>query len=384
MKSSNLKIAIVGAGINGLGIGWALAECGVSVDIFERGKAGRATSWAAAGMLAAASEAEPLEDAVMALHLHSQSLWPSFAARLEQASGQGIDYRNEGTLIIASERDEVDRLRFRYDYARSVGLDVEWLSGSAVREKEPGLGPSTRAAISIPQDHQVDNRKIVQALHRAALTAGATLHEDSDAALDYSSGRVVGVIAGKDRIPADLVILANGPWAGAINLPPLVLPPVRPIKGQAFALQAQPDYLRHVLWARGVYIVPRLDGRLIVGATVEEKGFDENLTAGGMLSLLHSAWHALPDIQELPLLESWVGFRPGSPDDAPIFGESGVPGLVYACGHNRNGFLLLPATIDATVSCVLRDKLPDFAKNFTMERFARSQALGVSSVAIPA
>ncbi len=363
-----IKVAIIGAGVNGLGIGWRLAQSGCIVDIFDRGEAGRGASWAAAGMLAAASEVEPQEEGVLKLHLHSQRLWPAFTKELEASSGIGIDYRSEGTLILATG-DEVDRLRFRYEHMRALDLDVEWLSANAARDAEPALGPTLRGAISAPQDHQVDNRKVTMALHKAALTAGARLHEHSEVTLD--SGKVI--VHGKIH-DADIVILAAGAWAGE-----LADVPVRPVKGQAISLQAAPYFLSHVIWTRGAYIVPRRDGRLIIGATVEEKGFDDSITAGGMLTLLHSAWHALPDIQELPILETWAGFRPGSPDDAPILGY-GPANIVYCCGHNRNGIMLLPAMIEAISQLVLSGSLPDLAASFTMDRFIKER----NHVAVPA
>jgi glycine oxidase len=178
-------------------------------------------------------------------------------------------------------------------------------------------------------------------------------------------------------VPADIVVLAAGAWSrGIVGLPPARRPPVRPIKGQMLALRmdAAAPLLCHVLWAPGVYLVPRRDGRLIVGATVEEKGFDDQVTAGGMLTLLEAAWRAIPAIEELPIEEVWVGHRPGSRDDAPILGPGPLDGLFYATGHHRNGILLAPITADAMARLVLDNVVEPAIRPFGLERFLPARA----------
>ena len=178
-------------------------------------------------------------------------------------------------------------------------------------------------------------------------------------------------------VTADIVVLAAGAWSRTIGgLPPDRRPPVRPIKGQMLALRmdAAAPLLSHVLWAPGVYLVPRRDGRLIVGATVEEKGFDETITAGGLLTLLEAAWRAIPAVEELPVDEIWVGHRPGSRDDAPILGPGPLDGLFYATGHHRNGILLAPVTADAMARLILDDVVEPAIKPFGLERFLPARA----------
>jgi glycine oxidase len=358
----------------GLGVGWRLAAAGCTVDLFDRGEAGRGASWAAAGMLAAGIETEPSEEGLSALNRQAQQCWPAFAAELEGATGIDLGLRQEGTLVVALTRDDVEQLRFTFDFQRRLGIELTWLTGREARGREPHLHPGTVAAIYSPGDHQVDNRALVRALKQAFVDAGGRLHEHTPvAAIDSEGGRATGVRIGNTRQPADAVLLAAGAWSRAIDgLPPLARPPVRPIKGQMLALRMDPaqPVLRHVVWAPKVYLVPRHNGRLVIGGTVEERGFDEDLTAGGILSLLEASWRALPTIEELPIDEMWVGFRPGSRDDAPILGPTPIDGLTVATGHHRNGILLAPITIDMISRHMLTGEVDPAIRPFGIARFA--------------
>jgi glycine oxidase len=376
---SRPSVGIIGAGVSGLGIGWRLAAAGCKVDVYDRAEQpGRAASWAAAGMLAASAEAEPGEEMLLALDLTSQAMWPGFAAELAAASGITVEYRDEGILIVALDRDDAEALRFNYDYQRGQGLNVEWLSGRDARKREPFLSPNVCAGVYSPGDHQVENRRLVDALVAAYRAAGGTLITGTEvAAVDIEAGRVRGlVLAGEaaEHRPYDMVVIAAGAWSRAIEgLPAELRPPVRPLKGQMLAVQMDPrdPLLRHVVWAPGVYLVPRNDGRLLIGATVEEKGFDATLTAGGMLDLLRDTWEALPGVTELPIVETWVGHRPSSRDDAPILGPTPVEGLVMATGHHRNGILLAPVTADAVSHYILTGEVMPAIAPFSIDRFAR-------------
>jgi len=356
-----------------LGIGWRLAQAGCSVDVFERDIAGRAASWAAAGMLAANVETEPGEESLLALNLESQAAWPAFAATLEAASGVALGYRDEGTLVVAAHRDDAAELRNTFEFQRGLGLDITWLTGGQARRLEPHLAPAVSVAVLSEKDHQVDNRQLVRALQTAFARAGGRLHEGvAVEAVDVAAGRVRGVRAGGRRVEADVVLLAAGAWSYDIDgLPPTSRPPVRPLKGQMLSLRMDPraPIVDRVLWGPGIYIVPRRDGTLILGATVEDKGFDSELTAGGIHRLLEAAWEILPQIEELPIGEMWVGFRPTSRDDAPILGPTPVEGLVIATGHHRNGVLLAPLTIDAVSAFVLDGTLDPAIEPFGIGRF---------------
>ncbi|HYL49545.1 MAG TPA: glycine oxidase ThiO [Stellaceae bacterium] len=373
MKRPSEPVAIIGGGAIGLAIGWRLAQRGVPVTIYERGEAGHGASWAAAGMLAAGVETEPGEGDLAALNRRSLALWPEFAAAVEQASGLSVDLRREGTLMIALNRDDAAQLRFTYDFQREHGIVLEWLSPREALAREPRLNPSLAAAVYSPGDYQADNRMLVRALKRAFLAAGGTLREHAPvSAIEVSAGRVTGLVVGDTRIEVSIVVLAAGAWSGEIaGLPAEARAPVRPVKGQMLALKMDPasPLLRHVVWAPRAYLVPRQDGRLIVGGTVEEKGFDGDLTAGGIFALLEGAWRAVPGTEELAIDEMWVGFRPGSRDDAPLLGPSSVAGLVHATGHYRNGILLTPVTADLIAHYLLSGEIDAAMAPFTPSRF---------------
>jgi glycine oxidase len=371
------EVIIIGAGVVGLGAAWRLAQRGAAVTVFDKGRAGQGASHAAAGMLAACAEAEPGEEALVALGRLSQSLWPDFAAELEQASGLSVDLRREGTLLLALTADDQKRLHHHLAFQQGLGLPLEWISAAEVRRREPHLAAAIAGAIWSPEDHQVDNRKLAAALRIAAERAGATIREHTPVErIIVANGRASGIaLADGTEILADVVVLAAGAWSRAIaGLPPALRPPVRPVKGQMIALAMDVPLIRQVVWAPGVYLVPRNDGRLLLGATVEEKGFDTALTAGGVLSLLEAAWRALPAIEELPVAEMWVGHRPGSRDDAPILGPGPVEGLVYATGHHRNGILLAPVTANAVARLVLDGVVDPPIRPFGIDRFAPALA----------
>jgi len=377
------RTVIIGAGVVGLAIAWRLAQAGCAVVVYDRGAAGRGASWAAAGMLAAAVETEPGEETLLGLTLESQRLWPDFARELETACGTSVGYRDEGTIVVALTRDDAEQLRFTYEFHKRLGLDVEWLSGAAARQREPHLRPGIPAAVASPRDHQVENRALAHALAVAAKAAGAVINEHCPVCeVDLAGERVSGVVTARGREPADVVVLAAGAWSREIGgIPPASVPPVRPIKGQMLALRMDPEapLLHHVIWLPRGYLVPRRDGRLVIGATVEERGFDDNITAGGLLALIEGAWRAVPAIEELPVAETWVGFRPGSRDDAPMLGPSAVEGLVIATGHHRNGILLTPVTAAAISNFVLSGRWPDSLRPFSPERFTAASAVGPGS-----
>jgi glycine oxidase len=372
------RIAIIGAGVVGLGIAWRLAGR-ADVLLFDRGKAGAGASHAAAGMLAACCEAEPGEEDLVALGRESQARWPSFAEELREASGIDVELRDEGTLILALTADDQAELAQQLQFQQRLGLPLEWLSASATRAHEPHLAGKLAGAVFSPQDHQVDNRKLVAGLRIAAEAAGAEIHEQRPVKeIAVVAGRAEGVVLEDGtHVAADRVVLAAGAWSrGIAGLPQDRRPPVRPVKGQILTLRmnAAAPILSHVLWAPGAYMVPRRDGRLILGATVEEKGFDETITAGGMLTLLEAAWRAIPAIEELPVEEILVGHRPGSRDDAPILGRGPLENLFYATGHYRNGILLAPVTAGAMARLILDDTLEPALKPFGLERFLPARA----------
>jgi glycine oxidase len=290
-----------------------------------------------------------------------------------------VGLRREGTLVVALTADDQARLNHQLVFQLALGLPLQWISAAETRRREPHLAGKLAGAVFSPEDHQIDNRQLAAALRLAAEAAGANISEDRPVgAISSHGGRVDGIVlADGARIAADVVVLAAGAWSRSIaGLAPELRPPVRPIKGQMLALRMDPaaPLLTHVVWAPGAYLVPRRDGRLLVGATVEEKGYDTSLTAGGMLTLLEAAWRVVPAVEELPIDEMWVGHRPGSRDDAPILGAGEMDGLIYATGHHRNGILLTPITADAIARLVLDGVAEPAIRPFGIERFASPRA----------
>jgi glycine oxidase len=370
----SVDVAIVGGGVIGLSIAWRLAAAGLKVAVFERDEVGSGASLAATGMLAAATELEPGGADLLALALESQRAWPRFRDELEAQAGLDIDYRAEGTLTVAIGRDEVDRLRFRHELQARHGLATRWFDGAAARALEPALRPSVAAGIFCAEDHQVDPRRLVPALRRAAAARGATICEQLPVlTLDIAGGRVGGVVTSHGRCRASTVVIANGAWAGSGDvLGDAIAVPVRPLKGQALALRAtaRTGVPAHVVWTEQVHLAPKAGGRLLVGATVEECGFDPAVTAGAVLALLDGARRALPSVEDMEIEAVWTGFRPTSDDDAPILGVTPIAGLVLATGHHRNGILLAPVTAQAIRDLVTAGEMAGAATHFGLARFA--------------
>jgi glycine oxidase len=377
-------VAVIGAGVVGLSIAWRLLRDGLSVAVFDRAAVGAGTSFAAAGMLAAAAEHEAGGDELLALALESQRLWPEFRAELEAESGIGIDYRDDGTLVVAIGRDEVERLRFRYEHHRRSGLGTAWLSSRDIRALEPGLSPSVAAGLWCPDDHQVDPRGVVPALARAVRSRGGLIFENcAVTALDRAGGRIVGVTTAAGPCRARTVVAATGVWSGDGLLPPEIEIPVRPVKGQSLALRTtrQTGTVARVVWTDQVYLAPKDNGRLIVGATMEDAGFNSAITAGGVLALLEGVHRILPSSEEMEIEAIWSGFRPTSDDDAPILGATGVPGLLVATGHHRNGILLAPITAQAIAQLVTAGTMTGAAQRFGLSRF-EAQRAGAASTGV--
>jgi glycine oxidase len=366
-----VDVAVVGAGVIGLSIAWRLALRGLSVAVFERATAGAGASLAATGMLAAAAEHEPGCRDLLALALESQRQWPQFRAALEAQSGRDIDFRESGTLVVALGRDEVERLRFRHDLHKRCGLPTRWLGAPEVRAMEPALRPSVAAGLYCADDHQVDPRLVIAALRAAYVAAGGHLSEHCAATgLDLEGGRIAGLVTARGSCRAPAVVLTAGAWTGEV-LPPGLTVPVRPLKGQALAVRTSPDTgtLTHIVWTEQIHMAPKGDGRLIIGATVEERGFDDAITAGGLYALLEGARRAFPAIEEMAIEAVWTGFRPSSIDDAPILGATSIPGLALATGHHRNGYLLAPATAFAMEALIADGALLAVARPFGLDRF---------------
>ena len=344
-------VVVVGAGAIGLACAWRAAQRGLSVCVIDRGRPGEGASEVAAGMLVPVTEVDFGEERLVALKLASSDAYPAFIAEIEEASGLETGYRREGALYVALDRDEAEALRRLHELQRSLGLAAEWLTGAAARDLERGLSPSCAGAIFAPGDGQVDPRALVDALEVTAQRAGVRIVtgiEVVSASVDRDRIRGVETADG-ERYEADHVVVASGAWSGeAAWLPEHARPPVRPVKGQIVHLAGPPGFLArlpvHTQW---VYVVPRPNGRVVIGATVEERGFDVTVTAGAVLELLREGYRVLPDVSELEYSGVRAGLRPGSRDNVPLIGPGALEGLVLATGHYRSGILLTPVTADA-------------------------------------
>jgi len=373
---------VVGGGVIGLGIAWRAALAGMAVTVVDEAP-GRGASWAAAGMLAPVTEVHYGERPLLSLNLAAAARWPAFAAEVEEASGLPVGYRPGGTLAVARDADDNAALEDLYQFQLRCGLEVERLRSRECRQLEPGLAPSIRGGILAAGDHQVDNRALVEALLVACQRAGVRMVRGRVAELAVQADRVTGVLlAGGGPVPsradgetlaAGVVVLAAGCWSGGLRgLAAEALPPVRPVKGQLLYLRGPADQPLCSRNVRGleVYVVPRTDGRVVVGATIEEQGFDTTVTAGAVADLLRAALELLPDVAELELAETVVGLRPGSPDNAPMLGPAGPDGLVVATGHYRNGILLTPVTADAIAELLATGRAPEMIAPFAPGRFS--------------
>ncbi len=336
-------------------------------------------------MLAPVSEVRYGEEPLLALNLASAARWPAFAEQLAHASGRSVGYRRCGTLVVAVDDDDRRDAEELVGFQRELGLEVEWLTGRRVRDLERAVAPGVRAGIWVPGDHQVHNRMVLAALREAAVRAGVDVIERRAVAITIDAGAVRGVeLDAGEALPAPVVVLAAGcRSADLAGLPAQALPAIRPVKGQIIRLaptERAPQLgrtVRGIVQGASVYVVPRDDGSVVLGATVEEQGFDDSVTAGGLYELLRDAHRVVPGITEMSVTETAAGLRPGSPDNAPVVGAvdpARASGLVVASGHYRNGFLLAPVTAAAVGALVVGDEPPPEIAPFGPQRFATAPA----------
>jgi glycine oxidase len=370
-------VVVAGGGVIGTAIAWRAAAAGLDVVLVDPAD-GHAASLVAAGMLAPASEALFGEGALLRLNLLAVRRFAPFAAELEGAAGRGVGLRGEGTLAVAYDPGDYAALIRLTAFRRSVGLDAEELDSRACRKLEPFLTPDVHGGVLFADDWSVDNRRYAAALREAARAAKVRSVRDRVAEVRVRDGQARGVrLAGGGDIDAARVVVAAGCWSGAIGgLPEALRSVVRPVKGQLLRLRhpaGVPPVLSHTIRAivRGtdVYLVPRADGELIVGATQEERGPDQTVTAGAVHDLLHDAMSVLPVTSELILAETCAGLRPGTPDNGPVVGWCGPDGLLLATGHYRNGILMSPVTADAATALLVGQAPAPEWEPFTPQRF---------------
>ena len=370
-------VVVAGGGVIGTAIAWRAAAAGLDVVLVDPDR-GDAASLVAAGMLAPVSEALFGESALLRVNLLAVGRFPAFAAELENLTGHDVGLRREGTLAVAYDPGDFAALMRLTAFRRSAGLDAEELDSRACRKLESFLTPDVHGGVLFAGDWSVDNRRYAAALRAAAVIAKVRIVRDRVNEVLTRDGQARGVLlADGGDIASAVVVVAAGCASGVIDgLPGPLRTVVRPVKGQLLRLrhpEGMPPVISHTIRAtvRGadVYLVPRADGEVIVGATQEERGPDRTVTAGAVHDLLHDAMSVLPVTSELILTETCAGLRPGTPDNGPIVGGGGIEGLLLATGHYRNGILMSPVTADAIVACLTGQQPAAEWKPFAPGRF---------------
>jgi glycine oxidase len=368
-------VIIIGAGVIGLTIARALRQRGVrEVMLIERGRPGAEASWAAGGILAPQVDADHSDD-LFRLACASRDLYPAFAAALNEETGIDVELDRSGTLCLGFTPRDEGELRRRYEWQASEGLQVEWLSGHEARRLEPCLSRNVACALRLPNDFQVENRHLVRALVSANERLGVRLVTDcAVSALMIEDEKVRGVETSSGFVAAPIVVVAAGAWSSLIDSPGLSLPSIQvePVRGQMLCFEARPQITRHVIYTSRGYLVPRRDGRLLAGSTVEHVGFDKQVTDDGIKAIRAMALEIAGAIAGLTLVDSWAGFRPRAKDELPVLGpREEAAGLFYATGHYRNGILLAPITGEVIAGAIVRDVVPADLSAFSPNRFRR-------------
>lgn len=362
-------VIIVGGGVIGCSIAWRLAQAGLKVTVFERGRVGCEASRAAAGMLSPQGESQtagPFFD----LCLRSRAMYRSFAEELNDASGIDVEYKDEGTLFVVLQgEDDEEKTRWAA-WQLEAGLPLEHVSADEIRKIEPAVTGSATRAIFLPEEHQVENRRLMDALEVAMKRAGVELIEGAEVtALATEQGRVTGVVSAGRRLDAGVVVVAAGTWSSQLLEPLGLNVKVIPARGQMIAVRGGTCPISRVLHSSKVYVVPRRDGRILIGATVEYAGFQKSVSVGGVHSLLDAALEIVPALEGSEVIESWAGLRPDTEDHVPVIGPTGIANLLLATGHFRNGILLAPITAELVAEVIHSGCVPDELKPFGVERF---------------
>jgi glycine oxidase len=368
MRDSN--VVVVGGGVMGCGIALRLRQAGARVTVLERSIPGAEASSAAGGILAPQHEAEG-PGPFLELCLRSRGLYPDFAAELQALTGVNVSYLPSGVLSLAFDEADMRRLEATVGWQRALGLRVEVLNPAEARALEPQLSPHVLAAVRYPDDHQVDNRLLTRALTMAAAKVGATFRTGYVRGVVEERGRAVGVDLDGETLRADAVVIAAGSWSGLVQGSALDPRVVRPARGQMVQFQTRLPLFSHVLFSDKGYIIPRADGRVIAGSTLEFSGFEKHVTAEGLHRILSLAMQLCPALGSAPVQETWAGLRPYTEDHLPILGTGPLPGLFLATGHFRNGILLAPITAKLVAQAVLGEKPLVDLTPFRCDRFPR-------------
>lgn len=364
-----MDVAVVGGGVIGLSVAYHAARHGARVTLIEAGQVGGGASGAAAGMLNAQAEArEP--GPFLDLLLRGRSCHRDLAGELYEASGLDPEYVWSGTLRAARSREFEERLRETCAWQREEGLPVWWLSGEEARELEPTLSPGVRAGLYLPEDGQVDSPRLVEALALAAVRRGVELREATNVTGFSTEGdRVTGLRTGGEDIPAGTVVLAGGAESSGLAAELGLRLPVRPVQGEVLTVTARPAPVTANVWDESCYLVPKRDGRVVIGATERPGVRDRRPTLGGVAHLSGAATGLVPALDEAPFTGFWGGLRPGTPSGHPVLGPvEGLEGLLLATGHSRNGVLLSATTGELIAALALGETPPADISPFLYER----------------
>ncbi|HXN51177.1 MAG TPA: glycine oxidase ThiO [Candidatus Acidoferrum sp.] len=360
----NFEAVIAGGGLIGGAIALELALAGARVAVFDQGEPGREASWAGAGILSPAPE-NLATIPLVPLGKASMALYPEFVARVEEISGKDVGFRAKGTLEALFSRDAARELSTHVALHHGWGLRAEAISAEDARELEAGLSPELEAAVLRPDEASVDNRALTQAVLEAARKSGAEIFAHSEVqGVWREKQRCIGLLFENEKLSAKWTIIAAGAFSASIAGVDTYAP-VRPAKGQMVSLRAERLKIERVLWSNKIYLVPRNDGRILAGATVEYVGFDRKVTAGALEKLLSGAIELAPDLAHARVEETWAGFRPDSPDHLPILGPADIDGLLIATGHFRSGILLTPIT-----ARLIREWITEQSVSVDWERFS--------------
>ena len=369
--------AVIGGGVIGCATAWRLAQAGMKVVVIERGEVGREASHAAGGMLVPLAEADDADE-FFHLCVASRAMYADFARELQEASEISVEYRTEGTLYLSLTDEDDEELERRWHWQHAAGLNVKRLKADCARKLEPLVNDKLRWALKFPDDHQVNNRLLIQALYLAAQKAGVVFQTQTEVErlmIESVAGQkqIVGVATSQGEIRAKTVIVAAGSWSSLLKTESETLLPalkVEPVHGQMVSVTMPAPPVNHIIYSCRAYVVPRLGGFLIAGSTSDKFGFEKQVTAGGVTSIIERAREILPGFGDLAITETWSGLRPRAADKLPVIGQDRmVQGLVYATGHYRNGILLTPITAKAVSDIVLKGESSVFLSPFSPARF---------------
>ncbi|HWT88569.1 MAG TPA: glycine oxidase ThiO [Candidatus Angelobacter sp.] len=362
-------VAIAGGGLIGASIAFELARAGLRVGLFDKQEPGKEASWASAGILSPAPES-PAMITLVSLGKASMDLYPEFVASVEEIAGLDVGYRAKGTVEVLTSQQAREEMSTVIALHHGLGLRAEPLSPDDARELEPDLRDDLEAAVLRPAEASVDNRLLTRALIVAARKSGVEIHAGAGAESLWIEGEACkGLIAAGERISAKHIVVAAGCFSAQIHGAEKYAP-VRPAKGQMISLVCPDVKIERVLWGDEIYLVPRNDGRILAGATVEYKGFDKTVTAGGQRKLLSAAIELVPALEGARVDETWAGLRPDSPDHLPILGPTDLLGLVIATGHFRSGVLLTPITAKLVREWITTENVSADWERFSPLRFA--------------